>query len=93
MKKYRRVPVIIEAKQWFELGDHEQVKEIPRWHEEAVTMAVQMGAHLGEWGFIETLEGGHLVRPGDWIIKGVNNEFYPCKDDIFQKIYEPVNEP
>lgn len=44
--------------------------------------------HLHGW--IDTLEGGHIVCPGDWIITGVNGEFYPCKPDIFEKTYEPV---
>ena len=41
-------------------------------------------------GWIKTLEGGHIVTPGDWIIKGVAGEFYPCKPDIFAMTYEPV---
>lgn len=41
-------------------------------------------------GWIDTLEGGHIVCPGDWIITGVNGEFYPCKPDIFEKTYEKV---
>jgi len=43
-------------------------------------------------GWIDTLEGGHTVCPGDWIITGVNGEMYPCKPDIFVKTYEPVEE-
>jgi hypothetical protein len=43
-------------------------------------------------GWIGTLEGGHIVCPGDWIIKGVQGEFYPCKPDIFKKTYEEVAE-
>ena len=39
---------------------------------------------------IPTLEGDHIARHGDWIIKGVNGEFYPCKPDIFAKTYELV---
>lgn len=42
-------------------------------------------------GWIDTLEGGHIVCPGDWIITGVNGERYPCKPDIFEKTYEPVS--
>jgi hypothetical protein len=41
-------------------------------------------------GWIDTLEGGHIVCPGDWIITGVNGEMYPCKPDIFEKTYEPA---
>lgn len=42
---------------------------------------------------IPTLEGEHIAKHGDWIIKGVNGEFYPCKPDIFEKTYERVEEP
>ena len=41
---------------------------------------------------IETMEGTMRAELGDWIIKGVNGEFYPCKDEIFQKTYDPVQE-
>lgn len=39
-------------------------------------------------GYVRTLEGGHMVTPGDWIITGVKGEFYPCKPDIFAETYE-----
>ena len=39
---------------------------------------------------IWTLEGAHYAREGDWIIKGVQGEFYPCKPDIFEQTYEPA---
>lgn len=41
-------------------------------------------------GWVETLEGGHIVCPGDWIITGVAGERYPCKPDIFAVTYEPA---
>lgn len=41
---------------------------------------------------IATLEGGHWVDPGDWIIKGIQGEFYPCKPDIFEATYEKVSD-
>jgi hypothetical protein len=41
-------------------------------------------------GWIDTMEGGHIVCPGDWIITGVANERYPCKPQIFEATYEPV---
>lgn len=44
--------------------------------------------HLHGW--IDTLEGGHIVCPGDWIITGIQGEHYPCKPDIFEATYEPV---
>lgn len=90
MKEYQKRPIIIQAQQWFEHGDIPEVKEVPRWHEEAVITAIELGAHLSSWGFIDTLEGGHLVRPGDWIVKGIRGEFYPVKNGIFQETYEEV---
>lgn len=45
-----------------------------------------------EHGWIDTLEGGHTVCPGDWIITGVHAERYPCKPDIFTATYEPVGD-
>ena len=42
-------------------------------------------------GWIDTLEGGHIVCPGDWIITGVEGEYYPCKSDIFEKTYEKID--
>jgi hypothetical protein len=50
----------------------------------------QCGKSMHQHGWIETLEGGHRVCPGDWIIKGVKGEFYPCKPDIFAQTYEEV---
>lgn len=43
-------------------------------------------------GWVDTLEGGHIVCPGDWIITGVKGEYYPCKPDIFTLTYEQVQE-
>ena len=85
--KYRKKPVVIEAMQW--VGNYEEIcefvgKELTR---DATTL-FQDGspANLG----IETLEGIMWASPSDWIIKGVNGEFYPCKPDIFEKTYEAV---
>ena len=41
---------------------------------------------------VPTLEGDHIASPGDWIIRGVKGELYPCKPDIFAMTYDPVNE-
>ena len=46
---------------------------------------------MHDHGWIDTLEGGHIVCPGDWIITGGKGEHYPCKPDIFEKTYEPVS--
>ena len=76
--KFRKKPVVIEATQWFTHGDHPKVTIMPRGHESS-----------GK-GWIHTLEGGHEVTAGDWIITGVKGEHYPCKPDIFEMTYEPV---
>lgn len=83
MAKYRKKPVVIEAVQWDGL---------------ASTANDFIGDGYGtDWEYesqpsgniiIPTLEGNHLCRVGDWIIKGVKGEFYPCKPDIFQATYE-----
>lgn len=74
--KFRKRPVVIEAAQWFKHGDHP---------------AVRVYLMDGEpRGWIYTLEGGHIVTPGDYIITGVKGEHYPCKPDIFELTYEPV---
>ena len=73
--KFRKKPVVIEATQWFKQGDHPEVSPLY--------------GFIGT-GWIRTLEGGHEVSPGDWIITGVKGEFYPCKDEIFKMTYEPA---
>jgi len=85
--KYRKKPVIIEAWQF----PHEWHKGTPQEFAEAVKKE-SIGATT-EGGFryyIETLEGAHDVSYGDYIIKGTKGEFYPCKPDIFEMTYEPV---
>ena len=77
--KFRKKPVVIEATQWFKDGDH--------W---AVSIYQSIDPDMAGHGWIKTLEGGHIVTPGDWIITGVQGEHYPCKPDIFEATYEPV---
>ena len=50
------------------------------------------GKPMHSHGWIDTLEGGHIVCPSDWIITGVEGERYPCKPDIFEATYDPVEE-
>lgn len=45
---------------------------------------------MHDHGWIDTLEGGHIVCPGDWIITGIKGERYPCKPDIFEATYDEV---
>ncbi len=51
------------------------------------------GRTMHDHGWIDTLEAGHNVCPGDWIITGIKGEHYPCKPDIFEATYEPVTNP
>ena len=46
---------------------------------------------MRDHGWIDTLEGGHVVCPGDYVITGIKGELYPCKPDIFDATYEPVS--
>lgn len=82
MPKYRKKPVVIEAVQWVQ-GNEENVKSFMNM--ELVT------EYNGDLLVIETLEGTMRADQGDYIIKGVNGEFYPCKPDIFEKTYEKEN--
>jgi len=84
--KYRKKPVVIEARQLTK----DSLFPLIHWIDGE-------GGKAGEWCWdveryltIETLEGNHKATEGDWIIKGVAGEFYPCKPDIFQATYEPV---
>lgn len=81
IKNYRKKPVVVQALRW------------------DVTNVEEMGNFLG--GFkvnllvsknliIKTLEGDMIASPGDYIIKGIRGEFYPCKPDIFEATYEEV---
>lgn len=82
MPKFRKKPVVIDAVQ-FRAG--EQPSEFA---EDVVAGRIRYpedGTML-----INTLEGSMIARPGDWIIRGVKGELYPCKDDIFRATYETV---
>lgn len=89
--QYRKKPVVIEAIEWtgsnFDqcmrfMGDNGGHKLA---YEDAEEAAKKSGSL-----FIRTLEGVMTAKKGDFIIKGVNGEFYPCKPDIFAKTYEEV---
>lgn len=83
MSKFRKKPVVIEATQWFMHGQHPAVLRSPLDY-------VPEGFIVGHHGWIQTLEGGHIVTPGDWIITGIHGEHYPCKPDIFEATYEAI---
>ena len=80
MTEYRKKPIIINAEQWFPDKPVEGV----------VFPAFQQDKQFANCGGINTLEGKHIVSPGDWIITGIKGEKYPCKPDIFEATYEKV---
>ena len=89
--KFRKKPVIIEAEQ-FCLSDWQKLET---WGNGAIVAIGDRDNDSGKWIpkaiNIHTLEGDVLnAEEGDWIIKGIKNEFYPCKPDIFAQTYEPV---
>ncbi len=83
--KFRKKPVVIEAIQWTGKNGGEVAQFIsgcPHTY-----TYDKKGAAI----YLDTLEGGHYASIGDWIIKGVKGEFYPCKPDIFEQTYEFVS--
>ena len=94
MAKYRKKPVIIEAIQW-NGENHREMFDFLSNYEKTNDFMSTSGEnfyidHEKTKGglIIRTLEGEHIATIGDFIIKGVNGEFYPCKSDIFEKTYE-----
>jgi hypothetical protein len=92
MPKFRKKPVIIDAIKWDGtlIGKHYIDLQFPdirttsiEYHEKNNT--------VNSW-YIGTLEGQHRVSYGDYIIRGVKGEYYPCKPDIFEATYEAVTD-
>jgi len=83
--KFRKKPVVIEAEQFTEENKNRAYNFL--------TCSAFCGFDMGKPIMrIQTLEGEMTVRLGDWIIKGVKGEFYPCKPDIFKSTYEKVKD-
>ena len=80
-KRYRKKPVVVEAVQW----TGRNPMEVFRFLDDAAT-----GVTESNGIYIKTLEGTMAAQIGDYIIKGVKGEFYPCKPDIFAETYEEV---
>ena len=93
MSLYRKKPVVIEA---FQMNERGLVAE--DWFWDAVTkndiITHSFGKHEPDpaWCEIKTLEGVMVAKTGDYIIRGVNGEIYPCKADIFNKTYDEVTD-
>jgi len=102
--KFRKKPIVIEAEQWFKVTyDKEAIgMTSPIYHlnvgyfrhpdipGEKICKHCKQRMHNHGW--IDTLEGGHNVCSGDWIITGIKGEQYPCKPDIFKETYDEVKE-
>ena len=83
--EYETKPVIKKAMK-FE-GDGDSLHRAKEWLGESFIRADE-NKMTGMWSCkIGTLEGPHICSPGDYIIKGLNGEFYPCKPDVFEKTY------
>lgn len=78
--RYRKKPVVIEARQYTRNGL--KAEAVAKWCS---------GEQTDDGLIIHTLEGDHLANYGDFIIQGIQGEFYPCKPDIFEATYEKVD--
>lgn len=86
-KQYRKKPVVIEAVQFD--GSSSSASAIDIWMTTGEYREPQVRTRDLRTINITTLEGVMRAEPGDWIIKGVVGEFYPCKPSIFEQTYEP----
>ncbi len=78
MPQFKKKPCVVEAVLWTGTNEDE------------IRAFVGTAVFRPEGAIITTAEGLMLARPGDWIIRGVQGEFYPCKPDIFSQTYESI---
>lgn len=90
--QYRKKPVAIEAMRFY--GDKLAMAEVARWCGGRLRSEAKASDHtdVAYWIDIPTLEGVMTASRGDYVIKGVQGEFYPCKESIFRETYERVEE-
>ena len=86
MRRFRKKPVVIEAIRFD--GTIRGVEEAQKFV--GPGLQTDQKPCIGYILCIPTLEGDMRAMPGDWIIKGIKGEFYPCKPDIFEATYEPM---
>ena len=89
-RRFRKKPVVIEAMQFTGKGSGYYIAE---WMRSSSVGSIPLDSWAEDHMDLETLEGTMTARPGDWIIRGVQGEFYPCKPDIFEATYEPAGDP
>ena len=85
--KFRKKPVVIDAMQWTG-GNLKTIQKFTKGGATPRDCLVDGHNCL----IIKTLEGEHIASKGDWRIRGVKGESYPCKPDIFEMTYEPVQD-
>ena len=86
----KKKPVVIEAIE-FTRNNFQEIRDFTDY--KADTLTIERRIDGIATCIIPTLEGQHIATEGDYIIKGVEGEFYPCKPDIFEKTYEKVGSP
>ena len=86
MPEFRKKPVVIEAVQW--TGSKSDLIAIDKLNRDGVREVYFN--EIDQTLSIPTLEGEMIASLNDWIIRGVSGEVYPCKPDIFEKTYDPV---
>ena len=84
--KYRKKPVVIDAIKWD--GSYAGIREIKQVFTDIDTVAISRKHDNCSLWEIGTFEGKHRVSVGDYVIKGVKGQYYPCKPDIFEMTYE-----
>lgn len=84
--KFVKRPIVIDAIQWN--GGANSWNEVQNFAGKAVVPFVMTDSRIT----IHTLEGDMICYPSDWIVKGVKNEFYPVRKDIFEETYAPVSD-
>ena len=91
MPLYRKKPVTIDAVQYVGSGNFDPALngDLPAWCWEGFESGTLM--NRGGALIVKTLEGEHVCSPGDWLIRGVKGELYPCKPDIFAMTYEAAH--
>ena len=92
-RQFRKKPIVIEAVQ-FDGENHQDLFDFARDIDviagRYLRHAVRCTSPADEGLFVSTPEGEMRISPGDWLIKGVVGEFYPCKPVIFEATYEPM---
>jgi hypothetical protein len=88
MPKFRKKPVVVEAMQFIgpDRSRLDYLMAFDDWV--AANQGSRKCRYKGDTMIIPTLEGDHTASAGDWIIRGVQGELYPCKPDIFAQTYE-----